>query len=129
MLSVIARTRPILSPSQPNTSPPAAAPSRNSAVIVPIHVCTKLSSTTPAAACISCSAGRATSGKIPISNPSNIHPRNAASNTIHGADFRPEDTEPEEMLTDGIGEAAIFKTIGTLAPQTTIPNLPSPVDP
>src|SRR4051812_47200763 len=31
-----------------------------------------------------CSAGRATSGKIPISKPSNIQPRKAAANTSHG---------------------------------------------
>ena len=32
-----------------------------------------------------CNAGRATSGKIPISTPSNIHPRKAAASTSHCA--------------------------------------------
>src|SRR6266496_2964547 len=32
---------------------------------------------------MSCSAGRATSGKIPISKPSNIQPRKAAMSTRH----------------------------------------------
>src|SRR5205809_531107 len=37
----------------------------------------------PDLTCISCSAGRATSGKIPISMPSNIQPKNAAVRAIH----------------------------------------------
>ena len=48
---------------------------RNSAVMRPIHCWTNCSPTMPAAACISWSAGRATSGKMPISMPSNIQPR------------------------------------------------------
>ena len=85
MLNVIARTRPRRSPSRPNVTPPQAAPTRNNAVIRPIHVPTNWSCPSPAAAAGSmvCNAGRATSGKIPISNPSNIQPRNAAARTNH----------------------------------------------
>ena len=37
MLSDIARTRPMRSPSQPNTTPPVAAPIRNTAMMTPNH--------------------------------------------------------------------------------------------
>ena len=86
MLSIIARTRPSRSPSHPNTNPPPAAPTRNNAVIRPIHNPTNWSGAPAAASGImDCNAGRATSGKMPISSPSNIHPRNAAASTSHCA--------------------------------------------
>ena len=88
MLKVMARTRPMRSPSQPNTKPPAAAPIRNRAVMRPIQSWTKFSSNICVAACISCKAGRATSGKIPICMPSNIQPRQAASRASHKARCR-----------------------------------------
>ena len=37
MLSAIARTRPTRSPSQPNTTPPVAAPMRNTDMMTPNH--------------------------------------------------------------------------------------------
>ena len=37
MLSIIARTRPIRSPSQPNSTPPVAAPTRKPAVMMAFH--------------------------------------------------------------------------------------------
>ena len=106
MLHVIAFTRPMRSPSQPKTSPPAAAPSRKSAVTMPIQDCTNFSSAIPAAACICCSAGRATSGKMPISIPSNIQPRNAAVMVMNRA-------RDEMALAAGI----ILRT-GTTSPAT-----------
>ena len=82
MLNIIVRTRPNLSPSQPKSSPPAAAPRRNNAAMPPFHAPTNDSSVTFKR---SCSAGRATMGNKPISSPSNIQPENAAANTIQCA--------------------------------------------
>src|SRR6185369_12716457 len=80
MLIDMARTRPIRSPSQPNTIPPHAAPSRKHAVIRPIQTPTIASPVPPSMFCI---AGRATTGNKPISKPSNSQPRKAARRTIH----------------------------------------------
>ena len=85
MLSVMARTRPRRSPSQPNPSPPAAAPSRNKAVMRPIQTPTNWSPTRAEAGIMLWRAGRATSGKMPISTPSNIQPRKPAARTNHCA--------------------------------------------
>jgi len=78
----MALTRPIRSPSQPKRSPPAAAEEEERCDdshpmlhetfvddhIRDLHVL---------------QAGRATSGKMPISMPSNIQPRKAATKAIH----------------------------------------------
>src|SRR5258706_8318240 len=82
MLEGMALTRPMRSPSQPKISPPQAAPRRKSAVTMPIQCWTNFSSRSPETIRICWRAGRATSGKMPISMPSNIQPRNAASSTI-----------------------------------------------
>lgn len=75
----IARTRPIRSPSQPNTTPPVAAPMRNTAMITPNQ---PSMSAFEAPESSSPSAGRPTSGNIPISKPSNIQPSSAATRAI-----------------------------------------------
>ena len=77
------RTRPILSPTQPNENPPMAAPSKKHAMILLSQTATCASSLT---ASKSCKAGRATKGNSPISTPSNIHARNAAASVNHCPD-------------------------------------------
>src|SRR5262245_2155641 len=72
------------SPSQPNSTPPVAAPIRNDSVMMPIHLST-VGESPPSS---SIRAGRATSGNRPISKPSNIQPRNAASRAIHNPAWR-----------------------------------------
>src|SRR5687768_2934190 len=81
MLSDIARTRPILSPSHPKSTPPEAAPTRKTAIIAPNHL-----AASPGAAFgpnNSTSAGWPTSGKSACSNPSNIQPRKAAISVMY----------------------------------------------
>ena len=75
MARAIALTRPSLSPSHPNSTPPVAAPTRKTAMMMVNHC--------PWTAAVesgrrSCSAGRPIRGKSPISNPSKSHPRKAA---------------------------------------------------
>src|SRR5262245_61494737 len=79
MLRVMARTRPSRSPSQPNSTPPVAAPTRKPAVMTAFH---RPSSTSPGLPSRSRTAGRATNGNSPISSPSNIHPKRAAASVI-----------------------------------------------
>src|SRR2546422_4809264 len=76
----MALTRPIRSPSQPKRRPPAAAPTRKTAMTMDIQVPILCVAAPPIS---SCRAGRATRGKSPISSPSNIHPKNAARSAIH----------------------------------------------
>src|SRR5690348_5628866 len=81
MLSDIARTRPILSPSHPKSTPPEAAPTRKTAMMAPNHL-----AASPGAAfgpSNSTSAGWPTSGKSACSNPSNIQPRKAAISVMY----------------------------------------------
>ena len=85
MLNDIARTRPILSPSQPNTTPPLAAPTRNTAMIAPNHFVASFGSALGPSK--SFSAGWPMSGKSPISKPSKSQPRNAAASVIVLARF------------------------------------------
>src|SRR5438477_181947 len=68
MLAASARTRPMRSPSQPNTIPPAAAPIKKQAVTFAIHgpTCASL----PFANMLR-NAGRGTTGESPIWNRSN----------------------------------------------------------
>ena len=85
MLMTIERTRPILSPSQPKAIPPVAAPNRNAAVMMPVHMPTWASLAIP----MLFTAGRTTWGKSPISTPSNIQPRKHAAKTSHCEKIRP----------------------------------------
>ena len=76
MASVMAFTRPSLSPSQPKSTPPVAAPTRKTAMMTVNHCpCTSADSLGSK----SCRAGLPISGKSPISNPSNSQPRKAAT--------------------------------------------------
>ena len=77
MLTDIARTRPIRSPSQPKSTPPDAAPTRNTAVITP-NQASRSAPVLPAGK-RSASAREPTRGKSPISNPSNSQPSTAAT--------------------------------------------------
>jgi hypothetical protein len=79
MLSDIARTRPMRSPSHPKNTPPVAAPTRNTAMMAPNH---PAALALPAGPSRSASAGPPISGNNPISKPSNIHPRRAAASAI-----------------------------------------------
>src|SRR5262245_25063885 len=85
----MALTRPMRSPSQPNNTPPVAAPTRKSAVMTPTQraisglLGSEMSSK-------SRRAGLATSGTKPISSPSNSQPSRAAVRAIHLPKFEPE---------------------------------------
>src|SRR6266404_2308602 len=88
----IALTRPILSPSQPKTRPPQAAPKRNMASIQTFQVLTMAPSWSAGSGpnfLVSrlLRAGPAIWGMIPISRPSNIQPRKAARRTRIRADW------------------------------------------
>src|SRR5205814_2735 len=82
MLRAMARTRPMRSPSQPNSTPPVAAPTRKPAVTTPNHKPIRPSS---AVAIKSLIAGRPTIENTPISNPSNIQPRRASRAAATGS--------------------------------------------
>src|SRR5579871_247140 len=81
----MARTRPSRSPSQPNSTPPVAAPIRNDAVAIPNQKPTAADRSAGAMpdGRRSVIAGPATSGNRPISRPSNIQPSRAAVRAIH----------------------------------------------
>src|SRR5262249_31391692 len=86
MLSDIARMRPSRSPSQPKSTPPVAAPTRKPAMMIPFHgliAASCFANDSRPTSSNSISAGRATTGKRPISKPSNIQPSSAAISASH----------------------------------------------
>src|SRR5215471_11921965 len=68
------------SPSQPNSTPPVAAPTRKHAIMTLNHKATRSSD---GVLNKSRSAGRPTMEKMPISMPSNIQPSSAAASASH----------------------------------------------
>jgi hypothetical protein len=83
MLSDMARTRPRRSPSQPNNTPPVAAPIRKTAIMTPNHSVFTAGFAATWLASNSSSALGPMSGNMPISKPSNSHPKNAAISAGH----------------------------------------------
>src|SRR6185436_15586056 len=71
---------PTRSPSQPKRTPPAAAPTRKAAMMPANQG--PMSPSLPELRSSSLSAGRPARGKRPISRPSNIQPRKAATRAM-----------------------------------------------
>src|SRR5262245_4134016 len=102
----MARTRPIRAPSQPNRTPPVAAPTKKPAVITLNHRPTTDSSVVLSR---SLTAGRPIIEKMPISAPSNNQPSSAAARAIHLPALEGGGSRRAGEIERGVGAAGVSR--------------------